>query len=223
MLQSTYWSLSCGPQAEQKNPPKWETHAPQLKLSSRLPPTREYRCCVQQRRPSTAKTNFKMMEVGHLDSHTRRNEAGAWSYTALTKFNLKPIKDLNVKNWGCNIHGRKPTKASQHRSLSCFFLIWQQKQIQTNGTTSNWKKKKNVLQGKESGTESESHSVVSDSLRPPGVYTVWAIFQDRIVEWVAFPFSRASSQPRNRTLVSHIAGRFFTSWATREAQEYWSG
>ena len=142
MLPSTYWSLSCGPQAEQKNPPKWETHAPQLKLSSRLPPTREYRCCVQQRRPSTAKTNFKMTEVGHLDSHTRRNEAGAWSYTVLTKFNLKPIKDLNVKNWGCNIHGRKPTKASQHRSLSWFFWSDNRSRYKQMGQRQTKKKKK---------------------------------------------------------------------------------
>ena len=33
---------------------------------------------------------------------------------------------------------------------------------------------------------------------------------------------RESSQPRDRTQVSHIASGFFTSWATREAQEYWS-
>ena len=39
----------------------------------------------------------------------------------------------------------------------------------------------------------------------------------RILEWVAYPFSRGSSQPRNWTGVSCIAGRFFTSWATREA------
>ena len=39
----------------------------------------------------------------------------------------------------------------------------------------------------------------------------------RILEWVAFPFSRRSSQPRGRTQVSHIADGFFTSWATREA------
>ena len=34
---------------------------------------------------------------------------------------------------------------------------------------------------------------------------------------------QGSSQPRDQTQVSHIAGRFFTSWATREAREYWSG
>ena len=45
----------------------------------------------------------------------------------------------------------------------------------------------------------------------------------RILEWVAFPFSRGSSQPRDLTQVSRVAGRFFTSWPTREAQEYWNG
>ena len=57
----------------------------------------------------------------------------------------------------------------------------------------------------------------------PMDYTVHGILQDRILEWVAFPFSKGSSQPRDWTQVSHIAGGFFTSWATREAQENWSG
>ena len=42
----------------------------------------------------------------------------------------------------------------------------------------------------------------------------------RILEWVAYPFSRESSWPRNRTGASCIVGRFFTSWATREALVY---
>ena len=41
--------------------------------------------------------------------------------------------------------------------------------------------------------------------------------QARILEWVAFPFSRGSCQLRDQTEVSHIAGGFFISWATREA------
>ena len=45
-------------------------------------------------------------------------------------------------------------------------------------------------------------------------YTVHGILQARILEWVAFPFS--SSQPRDRTQVSRIAGGFFTNWAIRE-------
>ena len=40
----------------------------------------------------------------------------------------------------------------------------------------------------------------------------------RILEWVAYPFSRQSSQLRNPTGVSCIAGGFFTNWATRETQ-----
>ena len=41
------------------------------------------------------------------------------------------------------------------------------------------------------------------------------ILQARILEWVAIPFSRGSSQPRDQTQVSCIEGRFFTVWATR--------
>ena len=48
--------------------------------------------------------------------------------------------------------------------------------------------------------------------------TVYGILQARILERVAFPFSRGSSQPRDWTQVSCIAGVFFTNWATREAQ-----
>ena len=68
--------------------------------------------------------------------------------------------------------------------------------------------------------ESESRSVVSDSLWPHGLYSPWNFPGQK---WVTFPFFRGSFQPRDRTQVCHIAGRFFTSWATREAQEYWSG
>ena len=48
-------------------------------------------------------------------------------------------------------------------------------------------------------------TITSDSLLLHG------ILQARILEWVAFPFSRGSSQPRDQTQVSCIAGRFFTS------------
>ena len=51
--------------------------------------------------------------------------------------------------------------------------------------------------------------------------TVHGILQARILEWVAFPFPRGSSKPRDQTLVSHIAGRFFTSWATRVLPKTW--
>ena len=55
------------------------------------------------------------------------------------------------------------------------------------------------------------------TLCDPMNYTVHGILQARMLEWVAFPFSRRSSKPRDRTQVSCIAGGCFTSWATREA------
>ena len=104
-------------------------------------------------------------------------------------------------------------------------------------------------------SESESHSVMSYSLRSRGLKSSWnspgqntgvgsfsflqGIFptqgsnpgllhcrqilcklshkgRPRILEWVAFPFSRGSSLPRNWTRFSCIAGGFFTNWAIRE-------
>ena len=55
---------------------------------------------------------------------------------------------------------------------------------------------------------------------PPGSSALSiGILQARILEWVATSFSRGSSQPRDRSWVSSIAGRFFTIWATCEAPE----
>ena len=51
---------------------------------------------------------------------------------------------------------------------------------------------------------------------PPGS-SVHENFQIRLLEWVAIPFSRGSSWLGGWTWVSHIAGGFFTIWATREA------
>ena len=49
--------------------------------------------------------------------------------------------------------------------------------------------------------------------------SVHGIFQARILEWVAISFSRGSSRPRDQARVSHIVGRRFTVWVTREAHE----
>ena len=71
-------------------------------------------------------------------------------------------------------------------------------------------------------SESVHHSAVSDSLSPPWTVARQAplsmgFFQARVLEWVAISFSRRSSQPRDRTWVSHIADGFFTVWVTKEA------
>ena len=67
-----------------------------------------------------------------------------------------------------------------------------------------------------------THSVMSDVCDPmdcslPGS-SVHGIFQARVLEWVALFFSKGSSRLGDWTWVSHIAGRRFTVWATREAQ-----
>ena len=81
--------------------------------------------------------------------------------------------------------------------------------------------------------QSVSFSVMSDSLWPHGLMdcslpdsSAHGIFQESTLEWVAIPFSRGSSWPRDWTLalqfielVSCIASRVFTLWASREAQE----
>ena len=53
---------------------------------------------------------------------------------------------------------------------------------------------------------------------PPGS-SAHGILQARILAWVAIPFSRESSQPRNQSRVSCTSGKFFTIWTTREAHK----
>ena len=54
---------------------------------------------------------------------------------------------------------------------------------------------------------SQSYPTLCD----PMDYIVHGILQARILEWIAFPFSKGSSQPRDQTQVSRIPGGFFTS------------
>ena len=62
---------------------------------------------------------------------------------------------------------------------------------------------------------------MSDSHDPMGYNlpcsSVHGTSQTRTLEWVAISFFRGTSQPRDQTRVSHIVGRRFTVWATREA------
>ena len=89
----------------------------------------------------------------------------------------------------------------------------------------NWSSElsKDLTQGhrvKQQGGKSVSHSVMSENLcspmdcRPPDS-SVLEILLTRILEWVTISSSRGSSRSRDWTLVSCIAGRFFTVWATR--------
>ena len=65
-------------------------------------------------------------------------------------------------------------------------------------------------------SRSESSSVMSDSATP---WTIQTMEFSRILEWVAIPFSRGSSQCMGRTQVSCFANMFFTIWDTREGSK----
>ena len=81
-----------------------------------------------------------------------------------------------------------------------------------------WMKLMNMNEIDESEV-AQSYSTLCDpkDCSPPGSST-HGIFQTRTLEWVAISFSRGSSQPRNRTQVSCIAGRRFTIWTTKEGK-----
>ena len=59
-------------------------------------------------------------------------------------------------------------------------------------------------------TQRESHSSCS-TLCNSIDYIAHGFLEARVLEWVAFPFARGSSQPRDWTQVSRIAGGFFTN------------
>ena len=149
--------------------------------------------------------------------------------------------------------------------LQVLWLLQRYRQLNTERTTNKeFHKLRNLTKCLQflfptatlSNSESESHSVMSDSLWPHGLYSPWnspgqnigvgchaflqGIFptqgsnpglphcrrilyqlshkgSPRILEWVAYPFSRGSSWCRNRTGVSCIVGGFFTNWSIREA------
>ena len=115
----------------------------------------------------------------------------------------------------CPLHGIFPTQGSNPRFLC--LLHWQagSSPLAPPGTPKsevNWSELKWY----------ESHLFVSQlfatlwiDCSPPGS-SVHGISQARILEWAAIPFSRGSS--RYRTCVSCTSGRFFTVWATKEAQ-----
>ena len=137
--------------------------------------------------------------------------------------------NLFLQNLKFNLFRNNEEKQSKHKNELGFLLL----QWDTTAKKQYFKRESHFCLSTESQEiiwkdilrwthERENRSVMSDSLWLRGLYSPWNS-PGQNTGWVVFPFSRGSSQPRNWTQVSHIAGRFFTSWATREAQEYWSG
>ena len=100
--------------------------------------------------------------------------------------------------------------SSQHRDENCllYILHWQEGSLPLVPPGNPW-------QSLSLSLSLSRRSVVSDSCNPVDYSSpdssVHGILQARILEWVAIFFSRGSSQPRNRTQVSCIAGGFFTN------------
>ena len=76
--------------------------------------------------------------------------------------------------------------------------------------------------GFSSNSENESHSVVSNSLRPPGLYSPWNS-PGQNTRVASLSLLQVIFQPRDWTQVSCFAGGFFTRWATRKTQDYRHG
>ena len=125
---------------------------------------------------------------------------GCWSWT--------PAREINYFSF-------RITKWCE--SESCSMDSWR-----PCGLHSPWK---SPGQNTRVGSLSLLHRVFPTQRLNPGFpHCRWILYQlshqgsPRILEWVAHPFSRGSSRPRNWTGVSCIADSFFTNWAIREAQ-----
>ena len=117
--------------------------------------------------------------------------------------------------WG--LEGRESRKWEGEFSESCLFM-----------SDSLWLYSNSPGQNTGMGSLSLFQGIFpTQGLNPGLLHCKWILYQlshkgsPRILEWVAYPFSRRSSQPKNWTGVSYIAGRFFTNWAIREG-EYWN-
>ena len=97
--------------------------------------------------------------------------------------------------------------------ISALFIIARTRKQPRCPSTDEWIKQCGTY------TEWNIESVTQSCLTlcDPMAYTVHGILQARILEWVAFPFSRGWSQPRDQTQVSHTVGGFLTNWALRES------
>ena len=133
---------------------------------------------------------------------------------------------MDGRAWQAPVHGVAKSRARlSHFTFTFHFPAWE-KEMATHSSILAWR-----IPGTEepSGLPSMGlHRVGHDwsdldpeDCSPPGS-SIHGILQARILEWVAISFSRGSCRPRDRTQVSHIAGRRFNLWATRDGSKRWS-
>ena len=99
--------------------------------------------------------------------------------------------------------------SSAHRTGKCQFSFQSQRKAMPKNVKSKESERSEVTQSCPTLCDPMDYSLPGSSIH--------GIFQARVLEWVAISFSRGSLWPRDQTQVSHIAGRHFTIWASREA------
>ena len=144
----------------------------------------------------------------HTYTHTHTHRASSWPWTILPP-------NLGNVSW---FHWRKFLIA-HYNSETCWARY-----DPINKVLASLQRIKLGTRSKKAGKNvkvkfAQSHLTLCEPMN----YTVHRILQARILEWVSLSLLQGIFPTQGSNQVSHIAGRFFTSWATREAQEYWSG
>ena len=151
----------------------------------------------------------------HLTSDNQTNGQRNWD----TDLNLLFSSSVGTTHWWNPMENIRaisgillcfPTNAAFIYAIPFFFFLGLHSQLQTVTVAMKLKDDCSL-----EGIESESRSFMSDSLWPHGVGQNTGVHSLSHLQWI-FP-----TQGLNQ--VSCIAGGFFTSWTTREVQEYWSG
>ena len=178
--------------------PQWETQTPQLDWSPR---SKVEKACRWQRRPGAAKRKKKKSKNGKRHSWLLNNIMPAIAGKGSSQYYITSLSRVVRKICGVHLRGNRASNSIQESDFVSLVM-----KIRSNllKQWDNTLKKVNVAQS-------------CPTLCNPMDYTVHEILQARILAWVAFPFSRGSSQPRDRTQVFHIAGGVFPIWATGEA------
>ena len=120
------------------------------------------------------------------------------------------IFQAKILEWVAISFSRRSSRPRDQTRISCFpgrfFTIW-----------ATWEP---ILPHRKKKVKVKSFLTLCDHMdcSLPGSF-IHGIFQARVLEWVVISFSR-SSQPRDRTWVSRIAGRHFTTWAIKEVLYY---
>ena len=125
------------------------------------------------------------------------------------------------RGWPQETESKQKLEIGHHKCLTSWKNLCEKCFIWPHGLYSSWNSP-----GKNTGMGSLSllqGILPTQGLNPGLPHCRWVLYQlsnqgsPRILEWVAYPFSSRSSQPRSRTGVSCVTGWFFTNWAIREA------